>query len=85
LHTNRPFPPREDALQLQIGKRFFLDELTGDFTGRTLTLTLTREMFDELTDGADIVAFFDKPDRSGSAGEAVWCFGKLKKGLQSEK
>ena len=85
LHTNRPFPPTENALQLQIGKRFFLQELTGDFTGRMLTLTLTKEMFEELADGADIVAFFDKPDRSGLAGEAVWYFGKLKKSLRSEK
>jgi len=79
LRTNRPFPPRDSALQLQIGKRFFLNELTGDHTGRTLTLTLTQEMFGELQQGAEIVAFFDKPDRSGFAGRDVWHFGRLDK------
>lgn len=79
LRTNRPFPPRESALQLQIGKRFFINELTGDYTGRTLTLTLTQEMFAELREGAEIVAFFDKPDRSGFAGRDVWFFGRLDK------
>lgn len=80
LITNRPFPPRDSTLQLQIGKRFFLNELTGDHTGRTLTLTLTQEMFAELKQGAEIVAFFDKPDRSGFAGRDVWHFGRLDKG-----
>ena len=79
LKTNRPFPPRESTLRLQIGKRFFLNELTGDHTGRTLSLTLTQEMFAELKDGAAIVAFFDKPDRSGFAGRGVWHFGRLDK------
>lgn len=80
LRTNRPFPPRDSALQLQIGKRFFLNELTGDHTGRTLTLTLTQQMFAELKQGAEIIAFFDKPDRSGFAGRDVWHFGRLDKG-----
>ena len=82
LRTNRPFPPRDSALQLQIGKRFFLNELTGDFAGRTLTLTVTREMFAELKEGAAIVAFFDKPDRSGFAGRHVWHFGRLDKNMR---
>ena len=82
LRTNRPFPPRDSALQLQIGKRFFLNELTGDHTGRTLTLTLTQEMFAELKQGAEIVAFFDKPDRSGFAGRDVWHFGRLDKSMR---
>lgn len=81
LRTKRPFPPRDSALQLQIGKRFFLNELTGDHTGRTLTLTLTQEMFAELRQGAEIVAFFDKPDRSGFSGD-VWNFGRLDKGIR---
>ncbi|MCM3873124.1 MAG: hypothetical protein ND895_20775 [Pyrinomonadaceae bacterium] len=80
LRTSRPFPPRESALQLQIGKRFFLNELTGDHTGHTLTLTLTQEMFAALKEGAAIVAFFDKPDRSGFAGRGGWHFGRLQKG-----
>ncbi|MGI8898476.1 MAG: hypothetical protein ACR2IB_08795 [Pyrinomonadaceae bacterium] len=78
LRTSRPFPPRHTALQLQVGKRFFLNELTGDHTGRTLTLTLTQEMFAELNQGGEIVAFFDKRDRSGFAD--VWHFGRLDKG-----
>jgi hypothetical protein len=79
LKTNRPFPPRDSALQLQIGRRFFLSELTGDYTGRTLMLTLTQEMFAELKQDAEIVAFFGKPDRSGFTGRDVWHFGRLDK------
>lgn len=81
LRTSRPFPARESALRLQVGKRFFLDELSGDHTGRSLTLTLTPEMFAELREGADIVAFFNRPDRSGYAAGDVWYFGRLKKSL----
>jgi hypothetical protein len=79
LKTSRPFPARESALKLQIGKRFFMNELTGDHTGRTLTLTLSEEMFSELNQGDEIVAFFDKPDRSGFAGTDIWHFGRLDK------
>jgi hypothetical protein len=82
LKTNRPFPPRDSALKLQIGKRFFLDELTGDHTGRTLVLTLTQDMFGELKQGAEIVAFFGNPDRSGFAGRDVWHFGRLDKAVR---
>ena len=79
LKTGRPFPARDSALQLQIGKRFFTRELSGDLSGRTLTLTLTPEIFAELKQGADIIAFFDKPDRSGLSGGNIWCFGRLDK------
>jgi hypothetical protein len=81
LKTGRPFPARDTALQLQIGKRFFTRELSGDLSGRTLTLTLTPEMFAELKQGAEIVAFFDKPDRSGLSGKNIWHFGRLDKGV----
>lgn len=81
LRTNRPFPARQSTLQLQVGKRFFLNELTGDYTGRTLTLTLTPEMFAGFKDGAEIVAFFDRPDRSGASGQDIWYFGRLNKSL----
>jgi hypothetical protein len=81
LRTNRPFPARDSALLLQVGKRLFRDELSGDYTGRTLTLTLTPEMFAELKDGAAIMAFYDKPDGSGSTGNNVWYFGRLNKSL----
>ena len=79
MKTDRPFPPKDTALQLQIGKRFFLNELAGDHSGRTLTLSLTPEMFAELRQGAEIVAFFNKPDRSGFSGQDVWHFGRLNK------
>jgi len=55
--------------------------LSGDYTGRSLTLTLTPEMFAQLRDGADIVAFFNRPDRSGFADSDIWYFGKLNKSL----
>ena len=79
LKTGRPFPAKESALKLQVGKRFFMNELTGDHTGRMLTLTLSEEMFAELNQGDEIVAFFDKPDRSGFAGPDIWHFGRLDK------
>ncbi len=77
LKTSRPFPVRDLPLQLQIGKKVFVDELSGDYTGRKLTLSLTPEMFAELTDGDEIVAFFSKPAVTGSADQDVWVFGKL--------
>ena len=80
LKASRPFPARDSALQLQIGKRFFRRELAGDLSGRTLTLTLTPEMFAELKQGAEIIAFFDKPDRTGFSGKNIWHFGRLDKG-----
>jgi len=81
LKTGRPFPSRDSALQLQIGKRFFTNELSGDLSGRTLTLTLAPEMFAELKQGAEIVAFFNKPDRSGVSGRNIWYFGRLDKSM----
>ena len=79
LRTNRPFPARDTALRLQVGRKLFLDELSGDFAGRTLTMTLTPEMFAELRDGAAIMAFYSNPDGSGSSGNDVWYFGRLNK------
>ncbi len=79
LKTSRPFPVRDVPLQLQIGKRVFIDELSGDYTGRKLTLSLTPEMFAELTDGDEIMAVFSKPEGQGSADQDVWNFGKLMK------
>jgi hypothetical protein len=70
---------------LQIGKKVFIDELSGDYTGRKLTLSLTPEMFAELKDGDDIVAFFGKPDGNGSADQDVWNFGKLSKAVSSRE
>ena len=79
LKTSRPFPVRDVPLQLQIGKKVFIDELSGDYTGRKLTLSLTPEMFSELNDGDEIMAFFSKPEGSGSTDQDVWAFGKLVK------
>jgi hypothetical protein len=82
LKTSRPFPVRQVPLQLQIGKTVFIDELNGDYTGRRLTLSLTPEMFAELKDGDEIVAFFGK---RGSGDQEVWSFGKLIKGRRQEQ
>jgi hypothetical protein len=82
LKTSRPFPVRDVPLQLQIGRKLFVDELSGDYTGRKLTLSLTPEMFAELKDGDEVVAFFRNPDGNGVAEREVWHFGKLNKGRQ---
>jgi hypothetical protein len=79
LKTSRPFPVRDVPLQLQIGKKVFVDELSGDYTGRKLTLSLTPEMFAELNDGDEIAAFFGQPDQTGRAPGDIWHFGKLVK------
>lgn len=81
LRTSRPFPARDSDLRLQVGRRLFGDELSGDFAGRTLTLTLTPEIFAELSDGAAIMAFYGQPDGSGSSGNDVWYFGRLNKSV----
>jgi hypothetical protein len=85
LKTSRPFPARDVPLQLQIGKKIFIDELCGDYTGRKLTLSLTPEMFAELKDGDEILAFFSKPDGNASADQDVWNFGKLSKAVGSRQ
>ena len=82
MKTSRPFPAKDIPLRLQVGKRFFLNELSGDPSGRSLTLTLTPEIFAELKQGSEIVAFFDKPDRSGFAAQNIWYFGRLNKDLK---
>jgi hypothetical protein len=79
LKTSRPFSVRDVPLQLQVGKKVFVDELSGDHTGRKLTLSLTPAMFAELKDGDEIVAFFGKPGGNGPAPLDVWNFGKLRK------
>ncbi|HKZ80730.1 MAG TPA: hypothetical protein VJ124_20815 [Pyrinomonadaceae bacterium] len=81
LKTDRPFPPKEAPLRLQVGKQIFSYELSGDASGRMLILTLAKDQFAALKDSAEIVAFFDRPDRSGAAGRNVWCFGPLDKRL----
>ena len=72
-------------LQLQIGKKVFVDELSGDYTGRKLTLSLTPEMFAELKDGDEIVAFFTQPEQNRVVEGDVWHFGKLNKSRRQEQ
>ncbi|HSS18677.1 MAG TPA: hypothetical protein VLL54_01130 [Pyrinomonadaceae bacterium] len=89
LKTSHPFPVRDVPLQLQIGKRVFAEELSGDYTGRKLTLSLTPEIFAALNDGDEVVAFFanttsnSEPPSTAATGE-VWHFGKLRKGLKTD-
>ncbi len=85
LMTSRPFPVRDVPLQLQIGNKTFLDELSGDYTGRRLTLSLTPDMFAELKDGEEIRAFFGKANGNVSAEGDVWLFGKLHKEVNSKQ
>jgi hypothetical protein len=82
LKTDRPFPVSDKPLQLQIGKRVFSDELSGEYTGRKLTLTLTPELFAALNEGDEIVAFFGNSDYTGAN---VWNFGKLRKALSGRQ
>ena len=79
LKAGQPFPVRDVPLQLRIGGQIFLRELSGDFTGRSLTLSLTPEMFDALEDGKEIVAFF--AEEGTQVPREVWSFGKLQKSL----
>lgn len=85
LKTSRPFPVRDLPLRLQIGNKIFLDELSGDYTGRKLTLSLTPEMFAELKDGDEIMAFFGKANNKGSPEGDVWLFGKLSKAINGRQ
>jgi hypothetical protein len=85
LKTSRPFPVRDVALQLQIGNKIFLDELSGDYTGRKLTLSLTPNMFAELKDGAEVIAFFGDVNVKPSAEKNVWRFGKLNKAIGGQR
>ena len=79
LRTNRMFPPRDVPLQLLIGKQNFLNELSGNANGRSLTLTLTPENYAALKEGAEVIAYYGAPDRTGFSGKDVWLFGRLKK------
>ena len=81
MRTERAFPVRNAALQLQIGKQFFLNELGAGFNGHTLTLSLTPKAFAELKDGAEVIAFYNSPDRSGAFAKEIWYFGRLNKSL----
>jgi hypothetical protein len=81
MKTSRAFQVRNAALQLQIGRKFFMYELGGESTGHTLTLSLSPELFAQLKDGSDVVAFYNIPDRTGAGGRDVWYFGRLNKNM----
>jgi len=78
MRTERGFPIRNAALQLQIGKRFFLNELGVDPDGKTLRVSLSPQVFAELKDGAEVLAGFTF-DRSGAHSTEIWYFGRLNK------
>ena len=84
LRTNRMFPPRDVPLQLMIGKQSFLNELSGNANGRRLTLTLTPDNYAALKEGAEVMAYYGTPDRSGFSGRDVWLFGRLKKVMSDQ-
>jgi hypothetical protein len=81
MRTDRTFPTRNSALQLQIGKQFFFNELGGDTTGRALTLSLSPRVFATLKDGAEVIAFYNSPNRSGAFASDIWYFGRLNKSM----
>jgi hypothetical protein len=85
LRTSRPFPVRDVPLRLQIGSKVFLDELSGDYTGRKLTLSLTPAIFAELNNGADVVAFFGEANAKASPDKNIWRFGKLNKAMSGRQ
>lgn len=80
MRTERGFPIRNAALQLQIGKRFFLNELGVDPNGKTLRVSLSPKVFAELKDGAEVLAGFTF-DRSGASANEIWYFGRLNKSM----
>jgi hypothetical protein len=81
MRTDRGFPTRNAALQLQIGKRFFLHELGADTSGHVLTLSLPPNVFASLKDGAEVIAFYNSPNRSGAFATEIWYFGRLNKNM----
>jgi hypothetical protein len=81
MRTAREFPTRNAALELQIGKDFFMNELGTGLDGHSLTVIMTASRFEQLRAGADVVAFFIRPDRSGAFGKEIWYFGKLDKSM----
>jgi hypothetical protein len=81
MKTDRAFPVRNAVLQLQIGKRFFQNELREGSGGHTLILDVPPSTFAELKDGAEVIAFYNTPDRSGASGREIWYFGRLNKSM----
>jgi len=55
--------------------------LGGDPGGRSLTLSLRPEEFAKLKEGAEVIAFYNSPDRSGAFAKEIWYFGRLNKNM----
>ncbi len=77
MRTNRPFPVRNAVLQVQIGKQVFM----AGGAGATAGVFLTPETFASLKNGAEVIAFYNTPDRSGASGREIWHFGRLNKSM----
>lgn len=77
MRSVRPFPVRNAALQVQIGKRVFMAGGAGPNAG----VFLTPEEFAQLKDGAEVIAFYSSPDRSGASAKEIWHFGRLNKSM----
>jgi hypothetical protein len=77
LRTGRPFPIRNAGLEVQIGKAFFMAGGAGPSGG----VFLTPEQFAQLKDGAEVIAFYNSPDRSGASAKEIWYFGRLNKSM----
>jgi hypothetical protein len=75
MRTNRPFIARNALLQAQIGKQIFM----AGGAGRAAGVFLTPEQFAQLKDGAEVIAFYNSPDRSGALAKEIWYFGRLNK------
>jgi len=75
MRTNRAFPIRNAELQVQIGRESFM----AGGAGSTAGVFLTPEQFARLKDGAEVIAFYNSPDRSGALAKEIWYFGRLNK------
>lgn len=77
MRTDRPFAVRNAELQVQIGKESFMAGGAGPAAG----VFLTPEQFAQLKDGAEVIAFYNSPDRSGALAKDIWYFGRLNKSM----
>ncbi|MGI8732141.1 MAG: hypothetical protein ACR2LM_02435 [Pyrinomonadaceae bacterium] len=77
MRTNRAFPVRNAMLQVQIGKEVF----RAGGRGLTAGVFLTPEEFGRIKDGAEVIAFYNSPDRSGASAKDIWYFGRLNKSM----
>jgi hypothetical protein len=78
LSTSRPFPVRNAALQVQIGKQFFSNELAT--INGSLIVSLPPEIFATLKNGAEVLAGFSF-SRNGGLSDELRYFGRLDKNM----